>query len=417
MTPSNTASLFDDDDDPGKDFSLVEALARSKPTTKAQLSFQRLVGQIERKREQLRQWQTYELRFHQRLAGEMEPLHAQLRTSQRQMVDLIDELLSRPAPGRRLGRVQRAKLEHLLMNLLAALLEDGDDPALEALHDKYSGVSHAQVRQSEMDLTQALLEDVFGLDVGDDHGAADPEDLLRHAQLKMQEQAEEQARQAQQRQDERAAKRSKAGAAKAEAAQAKREQAAKEVSQSLRDVYRKLASALHPDREPDAAERQRKTLLMQRVNQAYEADDLLTLLGLQLEIEQIDVGHLSAVPPQRLAHYNQVLREQLAELEAELERCVLPFRHNLDGWGRGPAMTPAVVDQNFSADIAQLRAAIRDIDADLVAFRDPAQLRESLAHYPLEQDDVDPFDVSELLGIFEAPSQPPAPRGKKRRRG
>jgi hypothetical protein len=32
-----------------------------------------------------------------------------------------------------------------------------------------------------------------------------------------------------------------------------------ELSQSIRAVYRKLASALHPDREPDAAERDRKT--------------------------------------------------------------------------------------------------------------------------------------------------------------
>jgi hypothetical protein len=411
MTPSRTASLFDDD--PDQVLSLVEALANSKPITKAQLSFQRLVAKIERKREQLKQWRAYELRFHKRLAAEMAPLQVQLRVGQRQMVDLIDELLSQPAPGQRLGRVQRAKLRHLLLNLVAGLLDDGADEALEALHDKYGEISHAQIRQSELDLAHALLGDIVGLEVGDDHGASSAEELLRHAQRKMQERAAEQARLAQERQDAGPAKRSEASAAKAEAAQAKREQAAREVGQSVRDVYRKLASALHPDRELDAPARQRKTLQMQRVNQAYEANDLLTLLSLQLEIEQIDAALLSSVPPQRLAHYNHVLREQVAELDDELQHCVGSFRHGMvRGWGS--AMTPASVDQQLSADIAELRAAVRELQEDLVAFRDSSRLREALAHRALEADADDPFGLGslpELQDVFEAP----APRGKKHR--
>src|ERR1039457_3556183 len=114
MATPTTASLFDDGLD--KDFGLVEVLARTKPITKAQQHFQRLVARIELKREQLKQWQAYALRYNQRLAGEMEPLRNQLRTGQRQMAALIDELLSQPMPARRLGRVQRAKLRQVLMN-------------------------------------------------------------------------------------------------------------------------------------------------------------------------------------------------------------------------------------------------------------------------------------------------------------
>ena len=327
MATPTTASLFDDGLD--KDFGLVEVLARTKPITKAQQHFQRLVARIELKREQLKQWQAYALRYNQRLAGEMEPLRNQLRTGQRQMAALIDELLSQPMPARRLGRVQRAKLRQVLMNLVTGLLQDGNDESLAALRDKYSDVSDQQWRRSEMDLTEALLTDVFGLEVDADHGATSAEELLQHAQRKMQERADREAHLAEDRRNDRSAKRSKASAAKAEAARAQREQAAREVGQSLRDVYRKLVSALHPDREPDADARQRKTLLMQRVNQAYDGNDLLTLLGLQLEIEQIDAAHLSSVPPQRLGHYNQILREQLAGLESELERCLQPFRNLL----------------------------------------------------------------------------------------
>src|SRR5690606_20305824 len=92
-------------------------------------------------------------------------------------------------------------------------------------------------------------------------------------------------------------------------------QAAREASVSVREVYRKLVSALHPDREIDAAERKRKTRLMQRANQAYERNDLLELLALQIETEQIDAAALASVPEERLKHYNQVLLDQARVLD------------------------------------------------------------------------------------------------------
>ncbi|WP_143605999.1 hypothetical protein [Variovorax sp. 54] len=57
----------------------------------------------------------------------------------------------------------------------------------------------------------------------------------------------------------------------------------------MRDIFRKLASAPHPDRETDAQQRKVKTALMQKANQAYAANDLLALLELQLQL-QIDAS-------------------------------------------------------------------------------------------------------------------------------
>lgn len=256
-----------------------------------------------------------------------------------------------------------------------------------------------------------MLSEVFGLEIDDEHGAASAEELLELAQRQMEERFEEQERLAELREEARSAKRSKASAAKADAAQARRQEAAREVGQSLREVYRKLVSALHPDREPDVLERQRKTLLMQRVNQAYDASDLLALLGLQLEIEQIDAEHMASVTPQRLAHYNQILREQLAELEAELERCVEPF---LDSVGPASKLTPDHVDREMGRELARIQAQTRELLYDLTAFREPNYLRETLKHYPLEADFEGPED---LAGLFDAlaPVQP-SRAGRKRRR-
>ena len=408
MKPNTSASLFDDDQSQG--LSLTQVLARSRPETKAQQTFQRLVAKIESRREQLRQWQAYLERYNQRVAGEYQPLLRQLRANQRQLAFLIDELLSQTAAAKRLNRLQRAKLTDLLMNLLASLLEDAGDDALVALHDKYSTVPHRQMRQSDMQVTAEMIKDMLGFDVDAEQAAGDPEELLRQAQKLMEERVEDDARQAEAWQAERAARRSKAGAAKAQAAEARREKAAKEVSLSLREVYRKLVSALHPDREPDAAARKKKTALMQRVNQAYDANDLLTLLALQLEIEQIDAAHLANVTPQRLAHYVQILREQLAELEAELEHCIEPFRDKV-GWG--PQIVPASVDRQMTSEMAALRTHIRELQGDLVAFRDPAALRDMLKHYRLEAPDDSREEFFEILEILEAAA--PSRGGRKRR--
>lgn len=409
MSAHRSASLFDDDPDPV--YSLVEVLAHSKPTTKAQRTFRQLIASIERKRAQLERWQAYMPRYNRRLAEELDPLYAELRTNQRQMAELIDELLSAPATARRrLGRVQRAKLLQLLKELLADVREDGDDEMLNALRDKYSDDAPDWMREVEMELARSLLNDVLGIDVGDD--ATNAEELLEHAQQQLHERTEVERRLEEDRQGARKARRSKAGSARFEAADARREEAAREVSQSLREIYRKLASALHPDRELDADARQRKTLLMQRVNQAYDANDLLALLGLQLEIEQIDAAHLSAVTPKRLAHYNQILREQLAEIDAELAHCVQHFQESFDD-PPNRSLTPADIDLQLSAGIAHLRKTIRELRNDLVAFRDPARLRKKLERYELAQ--AEPGILAEILQNFDTLAPPPR-RGNRRRR-
>jgi uncharacterized protein (DUF2164 family) len=188
----------------------------------------------------------------------------------------------------------------------------------------------------------------------------------------------------------------------------------------VREVYRKLASALHPDRETEVAERNRKTQLMQRVNQAYERNDLLALLGLQIEIEQIDAEHLAQVSDARLGHYNRVLKEQLAQLRAEIAMCIAPFQAMLDlpPWSAKP--TPALVEQYLEADMTAVRAMLDELRQDLVAFKDPARLRARLEADLAQQRknrDLGPTrdDFDELLHAMLASAPRPAKRGRRKR--
>ena len=154
-----------------------------------------------------------------------------------------------------------------------------------------------------------------------------------------------------------------------EARQAAEEKA---MSQTVRDVYRKLASALHPDREPDPAERQRKTALMQRVNEAYQANNLLRLLELQIEIEQIDSAHLAGLAPERLKRYTQILRTQLQDLEVEINGIEYDLRQQLNLRGR---ITPKALLQHVDADVAALDGEIRRLDGELALSADLKALK------------------------------------------
>jgi hypothetical protein len=401
---SSSLPLFDDG--PGKDFSVSEVLAQRKPADKAQQRFRKLVANIERKREELRQWQAYEQRYNQRVTSEFEPVRLELLQQQRQMAVLIDELLSRRGQSRRLSRLERAKLRDMLMTLLDAVLSQGDDEALAVLREKHTRHSAKEDQRLEMELTESLLTDVLGLEVDENHGASSVEELLDHAHRKAQQRAR--FHRVDEHESGRRAKHNDAE----DAARAKREQAAKEVNQSLRDVFRKLVSALHPDREPDSTERARKNQLMQRVNQAYEVNDLLTLLGLQLEIEQIDATHLSSTSAERLAHYNQILREQLTRLEAELESIVEPYRELMGLWS-GRALTVAEVDRKLTMDITQLREALRQLTHDLVAFRNPVQLRARLRQYDL---DDEPGELEAMQAMMEIATMLGDHRPPRRRR-
>lgn len=388
-----------------------------KPATrnKAQARFDRLIREIGQLRERLAQWQSFQVTCQNRILTELNPLQAAWNARRRDMVMLVDELLTVPQAGRPLGHVQRAKLEQFLLSLARGLLAEPDaasDTALIAVFDRYSDVTHAEIARNELQFTRSMLGEVFGVDVGDDPDITSAQALMDRAEDEMAERLAREALEREQAQAER----------QAAAPTSKKAQAAQEVSQSLREVYRKLVSSLHPDRETDPAEHARKTALIQRVNQAYDARDLLTLLTLQIEIEQISAADLGAVPDQRVAHYNAVLTEQRDQLRAEVQDHVFQFQHLVDPEVFRGELTPAVVDEFLTGDIARVKFQLEVINEDFEGFRHRKYLAEWLKGYELEPEE-DTFDDLDLLDSLmdvlddlarEVPANPkPARRGRK----
>jgi PIN domain nuclease of toxin-antitoxin system len=326
--------------------------------------FNSLIRQIEQVRQTLAAWHENIGGYRQAHAQVLRPLQAELMTARRQWAFALDELLGQ----RGWTRAERTTLGELVCDAAGELLHaSDDDAALNALFAKHAGVDFDTERRQMARAMKDMTEAMTGLDLGDDEGIQTGDDLLQRMQQGLQERAAAD-------EAERTAKAKRRGKS---AAQQRREAEAQQATQSMREIFRKLASALHPDRESDEQQRQEKTALMQKVNQAYAAQDLLTLLELQLQIEQIDVAHLASASVSRLKHYNKVLGEQLAQLRAEIGSVEMGFRIEFGleaGWGLNPRKLGSLLKQNSR----ELRAELSQQQQDMRMLADPAATKRWL---------------------------------------
>lgn len=282
----------------------IAAAAGRKPSPEHK-RFQSLLAQIDKARQRLQTWASQLPLFAEMHAQHVAPLLAALSTSRRAMAFEIEALRAGP----RWTKAERHTMSEMICEISGALLdaEETSDDELKALFDRHSDIDYDAIEQHELTAMQAVFEQLGGFHFGDEP-VVSADDLLQRAQAQLG------------REPERAHKPRKPP--RQTAAQKRAAEDERRVSQTVREVYRKLAAALHPDRAPAgmaADERALRTARMQRANTAYEAGDLLALLELQLQIEQVDIAHAANVATEQVRHFNKVLAEQLRELQAEVD--------------------------------------------------------------------------------------------------
>lgn len=186
---------------------------------------------------------------------------------------------------------QQQRMAHRqLRSLLAQLADTADpaDPQVRALADLY--VSEEDAQEEAQALAEAAqqmrerMEQALGQPIEKPSQYQTPDEMRAAGmrQWQRQQQANEE-RKAAKRAARKAHKKSVAAENGEVPVAVLREADAKS---ALRTLFRQLASALHPDREPDAAERLRKTAWMSEVNAAYEKNDLITLMRWQIQLVQ-----------------------------------------------------------------------------------------------------------------------------------
>ena len=336
--------------------------------SKAQKTFNTLVKHIEKRRERLGAWEAVMPAFQKKFVDGLLPLEQESTALRIRLIHLLDDAFLQKG----LSKAERRTLSDLIADMARDLLQVSDDATLKVIYNRHA--ASADVGSAAPEPGPAKAERTPEPEPPEDLDALSPDELAARMQAELDAQFERDmaahaAREAQR------AKRKKAP--KQTAAQARIEAEQAESSKSIREIYRKLASALHPDRETDPQEQQRKTALMQRVNRAYEKGNLLQLLELQLEIEQIDRRAIDGLSEARLTRYNGILEEQLRELDQEIVHVENDFRRTY-GIASSTKVTPDTVLRMLARDIAGMQRSNQDLTVALREFEDPDNVRDWL---------------------------------------
>jgi hypothetical protein len=363
----------------------IATAAHAQQASPEHKRFKTLLAKIEAARERLASWQTQLPLFAQVYAEQVQPLEKKLLAERRAWAFELAQLHA----SRKWGKADATTIARSVCDVAGGLIESGDeeDAELKALYNQFAEVDFDTEGQQSLQSMKNMMEALGGMDLGDEP-VDSVDELMQRAHQETLRQREEQLA----RQEARAAKAKKKGLTAAEKRAAEE---AQRVSQSLREVYRKLAAALHPDRTDQNAsdeERKQRTTLMARANAAYEARDLLALLSLQLQIEQVDVAHAATVAASQVKHFNKVLAEQLRELEAEIDERQMAFCASY-GFMIEQRLPPDKLGVLIEQELRDIQEAVYMLEMDRRAVRgDGASLKRWLRHQRAEQRlDDNPF--------------------------
>jgi hypothetical protein len=267
-----------------------------------------------------------------------------------------------------LTKAERKQLAAIICDTALDHLQGGPDDEIKVIYNRHSrsdfDAEVAADEAAQIDMMREVLGE-HGIEVDPSIDSLDEFEAAAEAAVE-----EHQERAA-------AAETTRPKSKRQQAADARREAAQSDASKALQDVYRKLAMALHPDREPDEAERARKTALMADVNAAYERRDLLALLKLQLRFEQLDATQIAALAEDRLERFNRLLAEQVTQLKQELADLEYPYRLQLD-MPPPRKLAPERVLALFHADIRATATKVAVSRRDFEAMREVAEIKAML---------------------------------------
>lgn len=277
----------------------------------------------------------------------------------RALTPFLDDRRLTKAQHQVLRRIMVEQLDDVLMHL------EKPDPDLQALFERLHNVSYAQAVQDDMKEAQAGMAAIFdelGLDI------EVPElrpDMTEEDTAAAAAQLADELRRAEESCD--AAKQKPRHEKTARAAEERARRHEQLRKDSLGAVYRRLVKEMHPDLEPDPAERERKSRVMQDITAAHTRGDLHALL--QLELEWLDPagGNVARLSREKLRAYTEFLKQQATELDAEVQSLRLHPRYApliVDG----PFGLPMVIDgprelERLNTVIAQVRSALERLSS------------------------------------------------------
>ncbi|AUD01227.1 hypothetical protein [Spirosoma pollinicola] len=325
--------------------------------SKSQKEFNRLTQKIEQRSVELNDLRAIYQQIQQRVQADYHPLIDQYGRLQADLVRLFDRAYTHED----ITKIERKKLADLIRTMAFDLISVHEIDSLKPIYDKY--------KTEEFDGgTDGSDEQVpngkrIGTDPDEEHSEMTYEQELEAAEAERQRQRANKPKSAKQLERE-----------------AKKQADVQKTTKAVRTLYMDLVKAFHPDREPDEAEKVRKTEIMHRVIAAYEKSDVLALFRLQLEFERIDQTHLEALAEDQLKYYNKILRQQAQELDDEFLALQKELA-TITGKATFTASSLVGFEISLNTDIAQLKRDIKQLKSDLKMLANMDILKQWLKSY------------------------------------
>ncbi len=296
---------------------------------------------------------------------------------------------------------QKEKHTAIILEEAQTLLDTplySEDAELHAIYSYYNdGRSYADIQaeqeQATKNMASEMLNQMFGMNIEesdfDDPAKMQEKILEKKAAFEAERAAQEEAR-AQQK-----ANRKKTPAQLA--AEAKRAAAEQSVNKTAKQIYTDLVKNFHPDREQDEVKRAEKTEIMKQITAAYDADDHLQLLELQMNLLSRE-NVFAQFDNSQLKYFNEILRRQVAELQQEFHMAEPDNNGNPYAQLYHPARW--LMDTKINQHVAQVKGATESLMHCIALITTIKGLKEYVKGYQLSEDDDDfmPMNFFDLFG-------------------
>lgn len=308
----------------------VQIKPGSIPLSKEQQAFNKLTRRIEKLQKQIPE-ETKKLEDLNNLYHkEVFPKILELGNLKIQFCHLLDKKRT----GIKLSGIQNQKLHGLLLDFLDdafSVIEPND--ATKELYKKYSRSSY----EEELSRQESEMKEGFSDMLFEQYGLKlDPSMLTENPDFgKIAEEFKKQWDQ-----KDRSKKAKPKTKKQLEKEELERQKEALK-NKSIRSIYVALAKILHPDTEPDEALKIEKEEMMKQVTVAYERRDLIQLLQLEMQWIKKHDDSLSKMEASTLNVYIQLLKDQVKELEQELDMLYV-----------NPAFSAVSIFSHLNTDIA-----------------------------------------------------------------
>ena len=306
-----------------------------------QKKLNRLIEQIEQQKIQLAAWQKAQAEIQQQARKTLVPIYTELHDILFQQLEQLWGSLQ----GYEFSKADIAQLDNKIQNLVAILKSSqllSEQQKLKVVQIDHFYQQHTEHNQAKKNKKKAAIERHDPTETYDQHlnyeqAEVDLDGYEYDTQLY--EVEREQHRLNRQKQ--------------------KREQAQKMAEQSLKTVYLKIASIIHPDREQDESKKVEKTELLQQANTAYEQQDLFYLLKLQIQVEQNRGTKHKGLTADQIKFYKLALDAQSQALKKQIQELI-----NSLVWSNKAKI--AVQNSKGQLNITDL---YKQIDADVSAVK------------------------------------------------